>query len=339
MKNYAFWNNKGGTGKTSLVFQASAIYAEQNPTERVLVLDLCPQANLSELYLGGLMGSGSASLDSLQSQVPRKTVGGYFELRLPSPYTVPNFNGQDYLCQPSTMNVAIADNIQLLAGDSILELQSNAIATLANAQIPGQNPWLAVVDWIKDFIENVADDFDTIFIDTNPSFAMYTQIALSASSSLVLPVMADDSSRRAVENAVALIHGLHLPSPMYANYSFTKQLKDAGRELPKIHLLVKNRLTQYMGAASAYASVMKKIEEFLTGVMNDHPEVVTFTAVADGVVDVRDFGTTGVVAFAEGKPFTELQSGNHNIGGRNTQIASENVENCLAAINDLVARL
>ena len=49
---YAFWNNKGGTGKTSLAFQTICRYAETHKTERVLAVDVCPQANLSELFLG-----------------------------------------------------------------------------------------------------------------------------------------------------------------------------------------------------------------------------------------------------------------------------------------------
>ena len=55
---YAFWNNKGGTGKTSLAFQAITKYAIENPAKKILVLDLCPQANLSELFMGGLVGNG-----------------------------------------------------------------------------------------------------------------------------------------------------------------------------------------------------------------------------------------------------------------------------------------
>ena len=53
MKKYAFWNNKGGTGKSSLAFQAMTMYAEQNEGMKILAVDLCPQANLSELLLGG----------------------------------------------------------------------------------------------------------------------------------------------------------------------------------------------------------------------------------------------------------------------------------------------
>ena len=58
MTIYGFWNNKGGTGKTSLAFQAACFYASAHPQDRVLVIDMCPQANMSELLLGGL-GNGS----------------------------------------------------------------------------------------------------------------------------------------------------------------------------------------------------------------------------------------------------------------------------------------
>ena len=339
MKKYAFWNNKGGTGKTSLAFQSATIYAEQNRSESVLVLDLCPQANLSELFLGGLMGDGGNNLSSLQAETPRRTVGGYFESRLPAPYTVPNITAEDYLCSPEDYNDAIPSNVTLLAGDPLLELQSNAIATLANAQIPGQNPWLAVADWVRDFIDAVSDDFDTVFIDTNPSFSMYTQIALSAASMLVLPVMADDSSRRAVQNAFALIHGIKLPSSIYSDYSFTKKLLDAGRDLPKVHLLPQNRLTQYMGPASAYSSVMGKIQEFVSEVLETNPTSFTFVSIEDGFVEVRDFQTTGVVAFAEGKPFTRLATGRHYVGSRETQVNRERLGECQDAMRDLVDKL
>ena len=68
---YAFWNNKGGTGKTSLAFQAVTGYAENNPKQRILAVDVCPQANLSELLLGGLNNNGSEKLLANQGLVPK----------------------------------------------------------------------------------------------------------------------------------------------------------------------------------------------------------------------------------------------------------------------------
>lgn len=49
MKTIAFFNNKGGVGKTSLVYHLAWMYASQGIT--VLAVDLDPQANLSSMFL------------------------------------------------------------------------------------------------------------------------------------------------------------------------------------------------------------------------------------------------------------------------------------------------
>src|ERR1035438_1178089 len=196
---YAFWNNKGGTGKTSLAFQAICRYAEHHPKKKILAIDICPQANLSELFLGGLTNNGSKNLLSIQGKLPRCTIGGYFQIRLPSPYNLPTFQPQDFITTPSAYNKLIPENIDLVCGDPLLELQSNAINTLSNTQIPGTNTWLAVIDWLRDLLAPIQDSYDVMFMDCNPSFSIYTQIGLAAAEGLVLPVMADDSSRRAVQ--------------------------------------------------------------------------------------------------------------------------------------------
>ena len=96
----------------------------------------------------------------------------------------------------------------------------------------------------QNFLDQVTSDFDTIFVDCNPSFSLYTQIALASVDRLVIPVMADDSSRRAVQNAVSLLYGLSFPSPIYATYAFNTKLTAASRPLPKVHIIAKNRITQ-----------------------------------------------------------------------------------------------
>lgn len=339
MAIYGFWNNKGGTGKTSLCFQSLCFYAQKHPDERVLAVDVCPQANLSELLLGGLTNNGSQNLLARQGELPRATVGGYFQLRLPSPYSAPPFVPADFITSPHVHNGAIPDNIDLVCGDPLLELQSNAISTLANTNIPGTNAWLAVIDWLRDFLDPIQDDYDAIFVDTNPSFSIYTQIALSSTERLVLPVMADDSSRRAIQNAFSLVYGLELPSDIYATYAFATRLTAAGRTLPQVHLIAKNRITQYMGSASAYSAVLRSIDRDVAGLMRSNPEIFTFSKGGDGVVDIRDFQTTGVVAFARGCPFYSLKSGRLYVGGKRVQVKEDYRLNCVAAMDELVAKL
>ncbi len=336
---YAYWNNKGGTGKTSLCFQSITRYAEKHPKKRILAVDMCPQANLSELLLGGLNNKGSDKLLERQGLVPRCSVGGYFQLRLPAPYSPPSFDAHDFITKPNKYNSGVPKNVDLVCGDPLLELQANAVNTLANNQIPGTNPWIAVIDWLKDFLDQLKDEYDVVFVDCNPSFSLYTQIALSAVDRIVLPVMADDSSRRAIQNAFSLVYGLKLPSEIYAAYAFATKLNNAERVLPKVHLIVKNRITQYMGAASAYAAVLHAIENDITLLLKSNPSIFTFKKTDAGFIEVRDFQTTGVVAFAKGLPFSKLPVGKQSINGHRVQVKEDYLLNAKLAMDNLVNKL
>lgn len=336
---YGCWNNKGGTGKTSVNFQAICEYSRRDPARKVLVADVCPQANLSELLLGGLLNQGSDQLLALQGEPVRRTIGGYFQTRLPQPYQEPAIDPFQFITTPHTVNEQIPENVDLLAGDPLLELQANAMSTLANNQIPGTNTWIGVIDWLRDFINATGTYYDTVFIDANPSFSIYTQTALAAAGRLILPVMADDSSRRAVQNAFSLIYGLKLPSEIYTQHAFATKMVAASRELPKVHLIVKNRLTQYMGPASAYSAVLRSIDTDVKRLMATNPDLFTFTDSTKGFVDVRDFQTTGVVAFAKGCPFYLLKDGRLKVMDRRVRVTRQNIDNCQTAVNLIVDQL
>ena len=45
MTAYAFWNNKGGVGKSFLSFVAATEYARTYPDTDVYVIDLCPSTS------------------------------------------------------------------------------------------------------------------------------------------------------------------------------------------------------------------------------------------------------------------------------------------------------
>ena len=80
-------------------------------------------------------------------------------------------------------------------------------------------------------------------------------------------------------------------------------------KLPKIHLVAKNRLTQYIYTAKSYKAVLSGITSDLAGIVKDSHEHFTFSSVNDGLIEIRDFQTAGVVAFARGTPFVSMKSG------------------------------
>lgn len=338
---YTFWNNKGGTGKSSLAFQTINEYAFLHADHRILAIDLCPQANLSELFFGGLVNDGGAALQGLAAENVPRTIGGYFQFRLPSPFAVPQIDANQFISNPSAVNVQIPRNVDLVAGDRIVELLSNSMSSLAISAIPNVPTYLNVIDWVRNLIEAavVQNGYDVIFLDTNPSFAIYTQMALAATERLIVPVMADDSSRRALSNILTLVYGLNSPLNGVNAHAFHAKLTEAQRPLPQVHLIVKNRLTQYMGPASAYGSVLRTIDRDIATVIANNPQHFTFDNIANGVVEVRDFGTTGVVAFAEATPFRSMRSGVHRIDDRDTQISMDNIRDMTSAIRLIAERL
>lgn len=336
MKRLSFWNNKGGTGKTSLAFQSICAFANLHSEKRILAIDLCPQANLSELFLGGQENQGNKNLLAAHGKVPRQSIGGYFDMRMSSPFTIPNFNSMDYIMKPKECNEFIPENIDLVPGDPLVELQAIAMNTLANVNVPNVNSWLSVIDWVNDFLGNIEREYDYVFIDTNPSFSMHTQIALAASDEIIVPLMADDSSRRALQNALSLIYGIRLPSPIYEKYTFSTQMNMSGRALPKIGLVVRNRITQYMGDASAYKAVLDSIYSDLQVAISQYPQYFSFSSLENGIISVRDFQTAGVMAFARGCPFVNMRSGSLSLNGRRVQVKAEQLDKVKDAIDNLV---
>ena len=339
MKVMGYWNNKGGTGKTSLAFQSVCAFAAKNPDGKILIVDVCPQANLSELLLGGQGNDGGTHLLTLHGKAGRCSIGGYFQTRLPKPYDHSDIKPHGFISVPCEFNDLIPPNIRLLAGDPLLELQANAVSTLANTQIPGTDSWSSVASWLANFFDACGDEFDFCFVDMNPSFSMYTQIALATCQRLVLPVTADDSSRRGIQNAMSLIYGLKLPSNVYAQHNFYSRMKNSELELPKIHLVAKNRLTQYINTATSYAAVLSGIESDLVGIVKDSPEHFTFSSVSDGMIEIRDFQTAGVVAFARGTPFVSMTSGTLSVAGQRVKVNAEQLKQNRSVIDELAIRL
>ena len=203
--------------------------------------------------------------------------------------------------------------------------------------MPGINTYQAIVCWLKDLLLEI-QNYSVVFIDTNPSFSIYTQIALAATEKLIIPVMADDSSKRALSNVLCLVYGYNIPSPIYSEYSFTSEMRNAGLQLPKIHLIIKNRITQYMGTAAAYKGVLSSIDNEIHNMMEQCPEYFSST---DVIMEVRDFQTSGVAAFAEAKSFSQLVNDRRirNIGGQYVQLDINQIRNNLDSISSIVSKL
>ncbi len=219
--SYAIWNNKGGVGKSTITFHVASRYAEQHPTQRVLVIDMCPQGNSSMMLLGSGDQGENKLLEYCTVEPLPQTVVGYLSEVISGGFRAPLPQPEDFIIQVNKVNINMPDNLYLMCGDGNLEPMVPHINEAANAGslTPSHNPWVWIHKILSHFIENLCrQDNQTdwvVFLDTNPSFSVYTELAISSASKLIVPVNADDSSRVATKAMFTLLHGSNPPHPIY----------------------------------------------------------------------------------------------------------------------------
>ncbi|MFH9958807.1 ParA family protein [Streptomyces roseolus] len=343
MKSYALWNNKGGVGKSFLCFVAASQYAANFPDSDVYVIDLCPQANVSETLLGGYSPT-DPPIRKLTAMEPRATIAGYLEARLNSPFQMVG-SIEAYVTRPKDFNSKIPDNLYLVSGDSLLELLSEAIRQTSQLTIPF-NAWRQVIEWVKDLCEALSarsGNRDAVtFIDCNPSFAIFTQQALVAADDLIVPFTADDSSRRAIENVVALLYGAgEADIAQYARINFSKRATEEGVSTPKLHTFVSNRVTTYGEKASrAFQAVANAIGDTLDKIYKKHRSLFASPKPPlESFVEVPDYHSACIVSAVTGTPVHALKAGPHVVNGERIQVNQAPLDRYKSALSDFVNRL
>ena len=367
MTAYAFWNNKGGVGKSFLSFVAATEYARTYLDTDVYVIDLCPQANVSEMLLlnSDILTnsdddhemSGNENYDvisknydvinKLIGQTPRATVAGYLEARLNSPFEQIK-DVSPYVCRPRDFNPKLPTNLLLVCGDYLLEILSEAVRQTSQLAIP-VTAWKQVLSWIKDLtaaLRKRSGNRDALFIiDCNPSFAIYTQLALAAAENLVVPFTPDDSSRRAVENVVALLYGYGMSDPKietYARINFANRAKEEGLDIPKLHTFVSNRVTLYRGKASrAFEAVSESIKGTLDTLHEKHRQIYANPkeSPSERFIEISDYHSACVVMTVKGIPLDNLRPGPHKVHDKQVQINSGPLEKYREALTKFVSYL
>lgn len=343
MARYALWNNKGGVGKSFLTFSLACEYAISHPDEEVLVLDLCPQANITEMLFGG-KDAAPAAIDALYAERPRRSIGGYFEARLTSPF-IPLSSVEDFVCRPVEINPNLPANLALVAGDNLLELLSEAMRQASQMALPN-DAWPKVMRWlldlIKTFTESSTSTDVTTFVDCNPSFSIYTQVALCSAEHLIVPFTADDSSRRGIENVFALLYGIAASDLQgYARLSFSSRATEEKLDLPRLHTFVSNRATMYKKEpSSAFQAKSAPIRAVVQqALLNGKRHFASHRTIDDLFAQMPDYHSVAVVASSEGCPLSMLKSGHHDIDGKVVQVNQNAISQYTKAIAKLVQRV
>jgi len=178
----AFFNNKGGVGKTSLVYHLSCMYAEQEI--EVLAVDLDPQANLSAAFL---------ELERLEVlwQESQTVYSAIHPLKR---------GIGDVLEEPHVER--IVDGLDLLVGDMALSNFEDDLSEQWPKAVDGEERAFRVLTAFWRVIQSCARHAGAglALIDLGPNLGALNRAAMIASDHVVIPLAPDLFSLQGLRN-------------------------------------------------------------------------------------------------------------------------------------------
>jgi chromosome partitioning protein len=180
----AFFNNKGGVGKTSLAYHLAWMFAEKG--RRVLAADLDPQANLSAAFL---------TEDRLEeiwgAQNERLTVAGPLDPLLEGTGSLGKLHVE-----------TITDGLSLAVGDLALSGFEDELSSQWPDALDGKARAFRVLAALWTVIADAAErcKADLVLIDVGPNLGALNRAALIASDHVVIPLAPDLFSLQGLRN-------------------------------------------------------------------------------------------------------------------------------------------
>ena len=183
MKTIAFFNNKGGVGKTSLVYHLAWMFADRGI--KTLAVDLDPQANLTSMFL---------SEERLEELWPDgehpDTVYGAIR---------PILRGVGDIAEPHIEK--ITDNLGLIPGDlGLSRFEDKLSDAWPRCQLGDESSFRTMTAFHRLVQHGVAQGAELVLIDVGPNLGAINRSALIASDQVCLPLAPDLFSLQGLKN-------------------------------------------------------------------------------------------------------------------------------------------
>ena len=184
MNSIAFFNNKGGVGKTTLVYHLSHMLATLG--HRVLAVDLDPQSNLSSIFLS------------------EERLAGFYESETARPTIMQGIRPLNKgIGDIGTVPIeSIAENLGLIIGDLNLSLFEDKLSANWGKCLDRDEAAFRVISSFYRILKRTAASFgaEYVLIDVGPNFGAINRAALIAAAYVVVPMGADLFSLQGLRN-------------------------------------------------------------------------------------------------------------------------------------------
>lgn len=182
MKSIAFFNNKGGVGKTTLLCNVAAFLSIEKG-KKVLVVDVDPQCNATQLMLDEL------DIIDLYDNAKSFTINSVVH-----PLSI----GKGY--SDSIKTIKLDDyGVDLLAGDPKLALKEDLLSKDWQDAVAGDIRGLRTTFLFSQLLTQ-CNNYDYVLFDMGPSLGSINRSVLLACDYFVSPMSIDIFSLRAIEN-------------------------------------------------------------------------------------------------------------------------------------------
>lgn len=183
MRIIGFFNNKGGVGKTTLVYHVAWMLSLLG--KRVIAADLDPQANLTSIFLS------EERLEAIWDESPRPTMHGAVSRQ---------FRGVGDVEAPHVE--LIDDKLGLVVGDlELSRFEDDLSAAWPKCQLGDERSFRVMSSFAR-AISIAGSDFsaDVALVDVGPNLGPLNRAALLACDFVVVPLGADLFSLQGLRN-------------------------------------------------------------------------------------------------------------------------------------------
>ena len=184
MTTVAFFNNKGGVGKTSVVYHLAWMYADLGVS--VVAADLDPQANLTSMFLD------EHEMEELWTpDPPRGTIHGAL---------VPLLRGTGDIAPQEAQTPAPA--LSLVPGDLALSEAEDEFSSQWPQSLDGNERAFRVITALSRTLRKAREEAeaDLVLVDVGPNLGAINRAALIASDFVAVPLAPDLFSLQGLRN-------------------------------------------------------------------------------------------------------------------------------------------
>ncbi len=307
MKAIAFFNNKGGVGKTTLLYHLGWMFSELGV--RTVAVDLDPQSNLTSMFLS------EERLEELEAGSPTgRTIVAALAPLLDE--------GTGDVREPHLER--LSDNLALVPGDLGLAGMEDELSSQWSDSLDGKPKAFRITTALHRVVQLAASSFsaELALLDVGPNLGALNRCALIAADDLAIPLVPDLFS----------LQGLRNLGPTLRNWrkAWARRLEDApstvtelpqGKMAPAGYIVMQHAVRQSR-PVKAYLRWADRIPGEYRSAMNLPAEPgMSLELDPNCLAQIKHYRSLMPLAMEAGKPIFQLTPADGAIGAHGAAVA------------------